>query len=190
MDNKISENNIKFLHSILTNKNISIENFENLTTDLLFDGENAKTWNYIIIKSFEPEFSYLQPLAHHLLDYNYCLVDSSMLKYAALQGYKVEVGYAMLKYAELQGYKVEVDLDAMQKSLDQINYFNKAARFDEKLIIVNKHGEDILKIASKVIEKSSDSDYQELIDLFKQYNIDEDNSKILFKPNTPKRLKM
>ena len=33
MENKISENNTKFLHSALTNKNLSVEDFENLTID-------------------------------------------------------------------------------------------------------------------------------------------------------------
>ena len=173
MENKISENNTKFLHSALTNKNLSVEDFENLTTDLLFDGENAKTWQFIILKSFEPEFSYLQPLAHHLLDHKYCIVDSTMLKYAALHGYQIEIG-----------------LDTMQKPLDQVNSFTKAAGFDERLIIVNKPAEAILKIANKIIKNSSDSDYQELMDFFKQSNIDTSSSKILFKPNTSKSLKI
>ena len=173
MENKISENNTKFLHSALTNKNLSVEDFENLTTDLLFDGENAKTWQFIILKSFEPEFSYLQPLAHHLLDHKYCIVDSTMLKYAALHG-----------------YQIEICLDTMQKPLDQVNSFTKAAGFDERLIIVNKPAEAILKIANKIIKNSSDSDYQELMDFFKQSNIDTSSSKILFKPNTSKSLKI
>lgn len=173
MENKISENNTKFLHSVLINKNLSVEDFENLTTDLLFDGENAKTWQFIILKSFEPEFSYLQPLAHHLLDHKYFIVDSTMLKYAALHGYQIEIG-----------------LDNMQKPLDQVNSFTKAAGFDERLIIVNKPAEAILKIANKIIKNSSDSDYQELMDFFKQSNIDTCNSKILFKPNTSKSLKI
>ena len=102
-----------------------------------------------------------------------CIVDSTMLKYAALHGYQIEIG-----------------LDTMQKPLDQVNSFTKAAGFDEKLIIVNKPAEAILKIANKIIKNSSDSDYQELMDFFKQSNIDTSSSKILFKPNTSKSLKI
>ena len=64
MENKISENNTKFLHSALTNKNLSVEDFENLTTDLLFDGENAKTWQFIIKERIVEKNGLLIDIAH------------------------------------------------------------------------------------------------------------------------------
>jgi len=173
MENQISESNTHFLYKALTTKNISIKEFEDLTPDLRFDGENAKTWQLIILKSFDPEFSHLQPLAHHLLDHKYCIVDANMTKYAALNSYKIEIGLA-----------------AMQKPLDEVNQFTKDCGFEEKLIVVNKPAEAILALATKIIKNSSDQDYQEVMDIFKKSNIDTSNSKLLFKPNTSKSLKV
>lgn len=162
----ISENNTKFLHSILTSNQSIVSNFEKLVPELSFDGENIRTWQYIVLKSFDSDFSYFIPLANHLLDNNYCVVDKTMVQFAALNGFKLESA-----------------LNKMQEPLDAINEITKSSGFDEKLVVVNEPANQILNIVKKIISLSNDNDYNEVIKLFTSSNLDISKSKLFSKNN-------
>lgn len=164
-DNKMDTNTVTYLKDILVAKKSSIEEFEEKMPTLKFDGENSVTWNFIVLKAFDTEFSYLMPLANHLLDYNYCAVNKDMTQFAALQG-----------------YQVEVVLNKMKSIQDNVNDSMKAFHFDEKLVVTNQPAENIYNLAKKIVNHANENDYQATIELFEKSGINMDNVKLLNRP--------
>lgn len=167
MDNKIDIKVGEFLKDLLETGVASIQKFEEKLPELKFDGVNATAWQFIVLKSLDPEFPHFQPLAHHLLDHNYCLVEGPMVKYAALNG-----------------YKFESSLSNLQKPLDSINSFTADCGFSEKLIVTNKPVEAIINIAKKIVSHANDTDYNEVKDIFEKSGVDIRQSKIMNRPVT------
>lgn len=173
MENKIDKNVAEFLNNLLVNKTASVKNFEDKVNDLKFDGENATVWQFVVLKSFDNDFSYLMPLANHLLDNNYCLVEGPMVKYAALNG-----------------YKLEISLKSMQSPLDEINKFTKECGFTEQLVLTNEPAQAILSLAKKIVNRSNDKDFEEVKDIFEKSGLDISNIKLMQKPNVQKAMKV
>lgn len=164
MSDQVTEKVGLFLNDALTGK-VSVEKFEQQVNELSFDGPNANVWQFIVLKSFDTDFSYLQPLANHLLDHNYCLVEGPMVKYAALNGYKIEASLAR-----------------MQEPLDELNRFTQECGFSEKAVVVNKPAEAILGIAKKIINQSNDKDFQEVKEILENAGVDVSKVKLMQKP--------
>ncbi len=164
MSEQIDEKVALFLSEALTGK-VSVAKFEEQTSELRFDGSNANVWQFLVLKSFDTDFSYLQPLANHLLDHNYCLVEGPMVKYAALNG-----------------YRLESELARMQAPLDEVNKITQECGFTEKAIIVNKPAEAILGLAKKIINQSNDKDYQEVKEVLEGAGVDVSKVKLMQKP--------
>lgn len=171
MDTTLDINVAGFLNDILTNRNASIKNFEEKVPSLKFDEINSTVWQFIVLKSLDSEYSYLMPLAHHLLDHNYVVVDNSMVKYAALNGYKLESG-----------------LNRMQQPLDEVNKMTQECGFTEKLVIKNEPAEAFLALAKKIVNHSTEQDFQSVKDIFVSAGLDITNIKLLQKPQTQKKL--
>lgn len=173
MSEPVDQNVAKFLNDILLTRNASVKKFEEKLPELKFDGSNALAWQFVVLKALEPDFSNFLPLAHHLLDYNYCVVEGPMVKYAALNGYKIESGLA-----------------AMQKPLDEVNKITQDCGFTEKLIVKNQPAEDILDLAKKIVAHSNDNDYNEVKGILEKSGVDISQFKIMQRPNLSKNLKV
>lgn len=161
----------EFFKTAIYTQDATVNYFKEKEHELSFDDENSTVWQFIILKSFDVEFSHLLPLANYLIDNKYCIVDLNMAKYAALNG-----------------FSLETELNRMQKPLDEVNKFTKDCGFSEKLIISNKPAENILSLAKKIINHSTDDDFNNVKEIFNNLSIDISNSKILNKPNTKKTL--
>lgn len=169
VDVKVGE----FLKDVLETGNASVKKFEDKVSELKFDGVNATAWQFIVLKALDPEFSHFQPLAHHLLDHNYCLVEGPMVKYAALNGYRLESGLA-----------------SMQKPLDEVNKFTQDCGFSEKLVVTNKPAENIIALAKKIVSRSNDNDYNEVKEILEKAGVNVSQSKLMHRPNVSKSLKV
>lgn len=172
-NNKVDLNTATFLKNALVSQSASIKNFEDQVPTLKFDGENALAWQFIVLKSFEVEYSYLMPLANHLLDHNYCIVDKNMAKFAALNGYQLEVGLNNLKNVQ-----------------DQLNGHMSDFFFDEKLIITNEPAQNIYNLAKKIISRTSEENYKEVQEVFQKAGIDSNSIKLMHRPQVKSVLKM
>lgn len=162
-----------FLNDILTTQDASVKKFEEKLPELKFDGVNNTAWQFVLLKALEPDFAYFMPLAHHLLDYNYCVVEGPMVKYAALNGYKIESGLA-----------------AMQKPLDEVNKITQDCGFTEKLIVKNQPAEDIIDLAKKIVAHSNDNDYNEVKDILTKAGVNVSQVKLMQRPSLSKGLKV
>lgn len=173
MSEPADHNVAKFLNDILLTKNASVKKFEQALPELKFDGSNALAWQFVVLKALEPDFANFLPLAHHLLDYNYCVVEGPMVKYAALNGYKIESGLA-----------------AMQKPLDEVNKITQDCGFTEKLVVKNQPAEDILDLATKIVRHSNDNDYNEVKDILVKAGVNLSHSKLMQRPTVSTSLKI
>ena len=165
----INNNVTEFLKTAILTQKTTVNYFKEKESELAFDGDNSKAWEFIVLKSFDNKFPHLLPLANYLLDNKYCSVDANMVKYAALNGFKLEDA-----------------LNRMQQPLDEINKFTQDCGFSEKLVVTNTPAEKILALAKKIINNSTDNDFNEVKEFFKKEGINITNSKLLNKPNTNK----
>lgn len=171
MSEQVDINVAKFLNDILMTKNASVKKFEEKLPELKFDGVNNTAWQFIVLKALDPDFSYCLPLAHHLLDFNYCVVEGPMVKYAALNGYKIESGLA-----------------TMQKPLDEVNKITQECGFTEKLIVINEPAENIVALAKKIVHHSNDNDYNEVKDILEKAGVNVSQVKLMQRPIVKKGL--
>lgn len=169
--NKVDEYNVNFLKEILTNKKVSLQDFEDNITHFTFGDDNKMIWQFVIIKSFELDFHYLMPLANHLIDHNYYEVDTNVVQYAALNGLQLEKSLEKIK-----------DLE------NNINDNMQAFHFDEKLVITNEPAQNIYNLSKKIMSRSNDNDYLLAKEIVEKAGVDINTSKLMFR-NTTKSLK-
>lgn len=172
-NNKIDINTATFLKEILENKKVSIKDFEERVPNLKFDNDSDSVWQFIVIKSFDINFAYLMPLAHHLIDHNYYSVDENLVKYAALNGYQIEKG-----------------LESFKEVQDNVNAIMSDFYFEEKMVITNKPAQDVYELAKKIISRSNDHDYNAAKEVFVKAGVNLDGSKLMNRVTTKSKLKM
>lgn len=172
-DNNIDETTARYLKDILVAKKVSIKDFEEKAPNLKFDEDTKTVWDFVIIKSFDINYSYLMPLAHHLIDHNYCSVDSNMAQYAALTGYQLEQG-----------------LNNIKKVQDTVNETMADFRFEEKMVITNEPAENIYNLAKKIISRTADSEYNKVKEVLEKAGVDTSTVKLMNRPEKKVSLKM
>lgn len=160
----------EFLKDVLVTKRASIKDFEEKAPNLKFDANNGTVWQFIILKSLEVDFAYLMPLANHLIDNNYYEVDNNMVKYAALNGFKLEEG-----------------LGKLQNMQDNINGYMKDFFFEEKMIITNEPAQNIYNLTKKIVNRAKEEDYNEVKEIFDKAGVDSSTIKLMQRPQIAKK---
>jgi hypothetical protein len=172
MKQKMDKNVIEFLKDALIDGKVDLNSFKEKEKEFSFEGENKNVWQYFILKSFEADFAHFLPLSYYLLENNLCAVDKNMVNYAVLNGLQIEIG-----------------LNSMQGVLDNVNNIMKDFRFDEKLVVTNRPAEQILGLAKKIINNSTNEDFQEALSSVENLKIDTSKSKLLTKDSIKPKLK-
>lgn len=161
---KASELSTKYFEKILVSKNLSVDDFEKNYSILKNDVGNNILWSFTVLKALENDFSFLQPLAHHLIDNNYCAL-----------------GFTELKVAALVAYQFEDAINKMNNVENDINKTMKDFYFDEKIKITNQPIEQIYNLAKKIVNQSNDDDIEQLKQFFISSNLSITTSEIFNK---------
>ena len=148
--------------ALFLNKKVSVSDFEKEREHLEFNDINATVWQFVVLKSFEHDFNYFLPLAHHLLDNNY-----------------VNLSKDVLQYAILIGYQAEISLDKMKEVESSVNKTRSEFRFDEKMVIKNQPIENILNLSKIIILKSKISTLEDTMKDIEKTKVKPENIQFL-----------
>lgn len=143
-----------YIGNLLSISDFKLSQFHSVENSLNFT-EEPKLWQFLILKSCEEKFFYLQDLSMYLLKNDKIVIDSYMTEYALLNGYKIHQALKTMKSLE-----------------NELNNTMQSFYFDEKVVIKNNPIENINKLLLTIIEKTEPNLLNELLEKYKKSNID------------------